>query len=300
MTKRNIVFLLSIFIVLMAISWWPKIAEKLPKPKAKPVVDFSAWHSGNTSQITIKQGSQSAVLLKQEGKWKIAGFKSDEGKIKDLINSLQNTEVKYTVSENTLNQEEYSLSTASGTNLSLKGPEKNLSLVTGKKAPLENGYYFRLEDSDRVYVASGDLPDKLNTQVSYWRDKTVANLDSHKLTEIKISGQKSFILRKNADNKWQLIYGNKTTDLKSEDINGILDKLMPLTADGFADTNEKDSFRKSRHDWTVNITGSDFSSQLQAQTQDGYFLVSYSGNPEIYKIYNFNLNPLITVWEKSQ
>ena len=300
MTKRNIIFLLSIFTVLLAVSWWPKIAENLPKPKVKPIVDFSVWHSENTSQITIKQGSQSAVLLKQEGNWKIEGFKTDEGKINDLINSLQNTELKYAVSENSLNQEEYSLSTASGLILSLKGPDKNLSLVTGKKASVENGYYFRLENSDKVYVASGDLPDKLNTDISYWRDKTVANPDSNKLAEIKISGQKNFTLMKNADNKWQLIYSNKTTDLKSEDIKGILDKLSPLTADDFADTNEKATFRKNRHDWTVNFSGPDFSGQLQAQAQDSYFLVSYSGNPELYKIYNFNLNPLFSAWEKGQ
>jgi len=300
MSKRNLIVLLVIFTLLLAVSWWPKIAEKLTKSKVKPVVDFSAWHNENTSQITIRQGSQSAVLLKQNDNWEIDGFKTDEGKINDLINSLQNTELKYAVSENSLYQEEYSLSTASGLILSLNGPDKNLSLVTGKKTPGENGYYFRLEDSDKVYIASGDLPDKLNNQVSYWRDKNVANLDSNKLTEIKISGQKNFSFRKNRNNKWQLIYSNKTTDLKSEDIKAILDKLSPLTADDFANSNEKATFRKSRHDWIVNFSGSDFSSQLQAQVQDSYFLVSYSGNPEIYKIYSFNLNPLFTEWEKAQ
>ena len=105
MSKRNLTVLLVIFTLLLTASWWPKIAERLIKPKAKPAVDFSFWHSGNTSEITIKQGSQSAVLLQQEGKWEVGGFKSDEGKINDLINSLQNTEVKYTVSENILNQE---------------------------------------------------------------------------------------------------------------------------------------------------------------------------------------------------
>src|SRR3989338_11518426 len=165
MSKRNLIVLLLIFAVLLLSMWWPRLSEKLPKPKAKPVADFSVWHSGNTSQISIKQGSQSAGLIKQADKWIIDGFKTDEGKINDLINSLQNTELKYSVSENSLNQEEYSLSSASGIILSLKGQQKNLSLVTGKKASAENGYYLRLQDSDKVYVASGDLPEKLNTEL---------------------------------------------------------------------------------------------------------------------------------------
>jgi hypothetical protein len=75
--------------------------------------------------------------------------------------------------------------------------EAKLTLVVGKNTPDYRGTFIRMPDSDSVFATQKVLGGSLKKDLTYWRDKTIVELERADLTEITFSqGGKSFTLLK--------------------------------------------------------------------------------------------------------
>lgn len=192
------------------------------------------------SQILMRQGTQSAKLLKKDGIWQVVlstatAVDTDSVKMKNLLTGVASLQLEEEISDRPDREADYQIDDAHGTDITFADASgKTLAEgVFGKQAEDFRHSYFRFPQESHVYLARGVLSGDLGrSEASYWRDKQLLDIPEDKIQSIEINGPafKTFLVSPKKD-VWTL----NQKPLPPGAADSLIGDLAHLHADDFVD-----------------------------------------------------------------
>lgn len=303
MNQKTIKILGGIFIVLLLAVTYPYWVGRLPsltKQKPIPELDLTSFTESTTNTVIIKSPSQEITLSKKDNGWLVASFSASLTQVKNLITSLKDLETLSLVSKNPENQDEYGVSTDSGTLVAITGQRGEKNIIIGNQSSDTTSFYIREAKSSSVYLAKGDIYQKVQQSITDWRDKTIINADKTKLQKIEVKGKADFVLNLR-EGKWNVSNGIKSGELTATESAQLLDLFTPLEAYVFTTDSEKQEFAVANKT-TVTLFNDKNEAviTLLVLLKDSNYWVQVSEQKEVYKLVSSKIAPLLNAADKLQ
>lgn len=301
MSKKTLLILGSIFIVLAiaaSSSWW---GEYLPQKTSNAELDFSAFTKEATEKIAIaKKGEEDKVLSKEGGVWKIFGFEASVKAIDDFFTALQGLKTESLASKNPENYSSFGVGDDAYM-LSLTRGGQTATLVIGNRGPSFSSFYVRKKDGTNVYLVAGSISDKLSQSVSGWRDKTLVNLPKEAIQKIEITSKTNpLTIVKTQDAKWQAEGGSKKAVLEESAANQLLAAFNPLEATDFLTEKESKEFNSAGNKTIVSVYGSEQKplAEILLLKKDSDYWARVEDKPTFYKIASYKLSDILLTYDE--
>lgn len=242
---RNAIILIVIA-ALLGGSYYLISRGKKPDDAAKSdqetikVLDYS---TDKIEKVTLENSDGTFVIAKKDKNWELtspAGFKADASKLSSIAINASSLIADKVVEDEAKDLSIYGLDKPVQITLKLTdGAEKTLQI--GNETPTKGGYYVKLKDSGKVYVADSYSAESLLVNRLQLKDKTLYTLKSEDIISISMdrSGQNVFKGQKNGEADWRMlapIQGNVNTAALSP----MIDALTQTTASEYVEENAAD------------------------------------------------------------
>ncbi|MBN1308072.1 MAG: DUF4340 domain-containing protein [Chitinispirillaceae bacterium] len=172
------------------------------------------------------------------------------------------------------------------------------SVIIGKSGADWNSNYVRCKGSNSVYMASGGVRNSFFTDLNRWRNKSILKFDKATAKGLTLAKKDSgMITLAHADsgNPWQIIEPIDSP-AKTEEVEGILDKLALLNATDFQDEALPDTamgFDKPELVVTVSFkNGSSRNVIFGKKNSDNKYWVKTDGKDQIFLIADYTANQI--------
>ncbi len=201
--------------------------------------------------IRLEKNQEILELKKNDqGFWQVNGFAADQEKIKILMEKAGALKVINLVSKNPDNFTKFDLNDNSAKKMIFNASNSEiLNLIIGKTGSDWNSTYLRLATKNEVFLVDQELNSLFSLVPDNWRDKTVLNIDSNKITKIEfVYPNKKFVLTK-AGEQWQAKIGDKkiAAAVSPTVMSDLFSKLSPLSASSFADQEKVKQFENAKN-----------------------------------------------------
>lgn len=252
----------------------------------------------NSQKITIKLNTEALDLVNVSGVWKIGDVEADSEIVKTLLTELSEVQTSQFVSRNPQNFGNFGISPETAYELTLFDGVSTSKIWVGSMSGDSRYFYLRMGDEAKVYLARGLVRDKLSTSSTFWRDKTVVNLDKSTPARIEITGNTYKSFSKVNQDTWGItgIAAVMTPELSQQ----VTNVFSPLKATSFADADEKTEydtnfFKRSTITVTDN-TGTQVTQISAYKTESGDYLVKVKDNEtDVYKVSGSTLDFLFEI-----
>lgn len=180
MTKnRRILISFGIIAVLLL---YLLLSDSDKKPANIP--EISGWD--DVDEILITNKDSSIKLYNKDDAWFVQDFPADNLKARKLEDGMKDLEITDYISNEY--HVKYDLVPDKAIHVIVKKDGEILrDVMIGKTSPTQRSAYIKFADSDRIYLASGDLRNEYDTDVDSLRDKKIFKADSNDITWIQTS-----------------------------------------------------------------------------------------------------------------
>lgn len=224
------------FVILLAVTiyfLYPSGAERVTSYGT--VSPDIAVDSASVFKIEIRKPQSSLTLENVGGSWMITTpiyAPANASLVSQFISKFKKFKVSSLVSSNPDRQSLFQVDT-SGTQLTISDRTgKTVSLVIGKSGPSFTEIYFRLSNSNDVFLGEGIELWALGREVKEWRDKTIFQTVSDSVQEISVEYRSKRYLMYKDTVGWKIGSDTIETSLMSS----MLSTLENLSAEDFVDT----------------------------------------------------------------
>lgn len=174
----------------------------------------------------------------EEPRW----FPASTSQIDFVLGMMQDTAILSLVGKNPEKHPPFEVSTALSKQVRFfdKGEKKRVHLHLGKLAGMMQGY-LRREGEDEVYLTNRFLQGSVESQLNFWRDRTLWKIDPNEIETIQVTGKKNSWTLAKVDGAWQItdhLHQNanpKTVDADSVKVSNLIQSLANLEASDFVD-----------------------------------------------------------------
>jgi hypothetical protein len=235
--NRSTIRLIILFIVLATVAYFLVFAPgNKERETSYKLSDFSVKvDSASVVKIIIRRPGKSITIENVSGRWMITSpinAIADPAIVKQILSGLMKFEIRSLVSSNPEKQNLFQVD-STGTNLEvIERSGKALNIIAGKMGPTFSEIYFRLPESNDVYLGEGIESWLINKELKEWRDKTimVMPIDTIQTVTYQI-GNKEYSFTRDSGG-WQS--SDKTVDANA--INQMITSLSTMRAEDFVDT----------------------------------------------------------------
>jgi hypothetical protein len=172
MNNKFIKFSALILAALTIFAAFPWLRSKMSNGSDKKTgsvsVDMSGFRKETVNRIIIKKGNDEKILSFKDGKWFIGENETDEEKINQLFKDFADLKIKEMVSNNDENWSKFEVSKDSGYQMIITQNGKDNTFLVGKAGSLVNDFYIRKEGIKNVYLANGELRNKMAWENEKW------------------------------------------------------------------------------------------------------------------------------------
>lgn len=289
MSKTTIILIcVFLFLGVMTYFIFPRGEERITSYKGLDV-DLTI-DSAMATKIEIQKLGKSITIENLDGKWTITSpgrYSANGSTVAQMLGGLKKFKVGSLISSNPQKQSMFQVD-STGTTLTVTDRTgKSVSMVIGKMGPSYSDLYFRLPNSDDVYLGEGITTWVLNQELKDWRDKTIFSTTSDSINQLSFAyNAKNFVLQRDSSS-WK--YGTQVIDNGA--ISSALSTLSSLQAEDFIDTHIKPSHQPI----SVNIQTSssviiDFFPQ---QPDSAKYTVRTSGSPQVYQVNKWTVQQIL-------
>ena len=170
MNKKTLIILAAVFLVLAAAASYPLWSDRvggLRHPAPAPIV-LSGWNADQATAFSLTSGDRKETFAKNGGAWLVNGQPAKDEAVKDLFASLQTTLIGDLIARTAANHAALGVSDQTGTRLHLERAGAALDLIIGFPAGGGSSFYLRQAGSDNVYLATGQLFQKVGQADDAW------------------------------------------------------------------------------------------------------------------------------------
>lgn len=248
-----------------------------------PVTRVDVIAAGGGDTIRLDRGAAG---------WLVDGHPADSQKVADLLEVIGDLRSDDLVARNPSNHAAMGLGPDSARRVEVYseagGP---LPFLLGRRDLNAGGWYVRLPDADAVYRLEGPAGGYLGRDVTGWRDRTIAAIDTSMVREVLVRRATGEVVLRRSDAGWHVGEG---AEADSAAVQALLRQLPRLTASGFptdaeaaatdfdAPDAELDVFAESEGD----VTGRQLVLALHfvQDEEQGDWLVRPADSPEMYRL----------------
>jgi len=292
MDNKTLKLLLLMFIVLLAIVFFPTLWPKYFDTKKNPEIVLTTFTKDSTKKIILKDATRELTLDKNGDVWNIATYSASPDKIDALFQNLSSASEVSLVSNNPTNAGDYGISSQSATRLILQDSSGQASVLVGNSSSTGTSFYAQKEGSKNIYLMNGGLKDILSTKISDWRDRTVSQFSSDQIWKIDVAGLSPFSLKKNADGKWELEKDGVKKNIDDGDMQQAIGRLSAFDASDFYTEEEAEKLQVLQDKRMVSLSDKDGKTFMSMTIipGDAYYLVLVQGKSDLYKVAGYNLD----------
>ncbi|UCD80680.1 MAG: DUF4340 domain-containing protein [Desulfobacterales bacterium] len=251
----------------------------------------------DVTKLEITKGASSIVLNKKDDKWYIepADYPADPGKIKNMLNALENFSLTALVSESK-NYNLYELDPEQKINVKAwQGDNLRLDFDLGKTASSFRHTFVRPSGEERVFHAQGNLKNSFDVNVDQLRDMSVLALNPADIQQVQITKEQQSLAftrtavpvevktpeteKKEASSPppkqlvWQAANGQPVNETA---LNQLLNSVSNLRCEKFLDDRKKEDYTSPL--FTLRLKGAEeYSLAIYPKAEDketGYPAVS--------------------------
>jgi len=212
MRPRN---LLVAAVVLAALSvgvWWTKKHPQTPETKtaADTTVKLVNLPDDQLKELDIKKkDGTTLLLLKQNGKWAIAGdepYAADQDATSGVVSTLAPLTADSVLEEKPSDLSGFGLVTPAITVTATRKDGKTETILFGDDVPAGSQVYVQHAGDPKVYLVPTSAKSPFEKSTNDLRDKRLLTFDSDKVTRIELAAQKGQLeFGKNNQNEWQIL-----------------------------------------------------------------------------------------------
>jgi hypothetical protein len=300
MDKKSLIRLSIILIICIVIFGLIKLVHILKKPKLESL-QIDKTKITKVELIRPKEGN--VTFVKEFDKWKLVvssadktyTYSGDTKLVGEVIDKISNIKLSDIISEDKNRFGEFYVDTSSGITIKVYLEQQNKpskSFIIGKPGYDYSHYYFRYLDRNEIWLSSGLERYVIEQNIDFWRDKTILSVDRTKIEQINIvyANKKDNVNILSKGTTWYLLTEDKKERIIEQNkIDGFLNTLCSLRADGFA--NETEKFNKP--DFKIEIKTKDsFDEILISSVTDNKALVKKSQLETVFFLYQYTVNNL--------
>lgn len=279
-SKKNIIILAVAIAVLagalLAVNFlWKDTPSDKDEPLSGSIEVFTVAKE-DVAAIDVKTGSESFGFVKKEDGWVLKGDETAKLRVSAvdyLATDVSEIYAKACIEEKADDISKYGLADPAGEYAVTLGNGKTKKFYIGLHDPVSGCYYFKTEDSDKVYAIYQPKAEALMKPLTEYRDTGILEVDLEKISDFQMKkGGTLLALKRTVEEgengtqseKWQMTSPmNRQCD--SEPIsNNIISKISYITVKEFIDSSDPryTSSGVSNPEATVTITDTDGTSQI--------------------------------------
>ncbi|MFH2012229.1 MAG: DUF4340 domain-containing protein [Pseudomonadota bacterium] len=197
--------------------------KKKATENAKKVIVFKP---GDVEELRLKIEGKTMFFIKNKDQWMIKEpffAKGENETIEKAINNLAKVDIERKVDENPASLMDYGLDKPS---IEITIKEKNKppleTILLGNKNPTDYYVYMKRENSKSVMLTPSGLKEQWKEDISYYRDKTVIDLNLEDVKGLSLTyDDRKADLKLDNKNDWQII-----RPIKTKADGGIIRRLL--------------------------------------------------------------------------
>jgi hypothetical protein len=239
-----------------------------------------------------------ALARKDKAAWVIEGpntYPADTAAINRALASVEKWNSNLVVSKNAAKFGVYEVdSTGAVVKLFAGNKDPMVDVIVGKTTA-EGGTYFRPVNAEQVYASPDRVRSLFVRMKRTWQDRRMFDVEPAQMNRLKFEhGDTTAVFEKNPDGSWAL----KEPDafpVKTDEMDGLLNGLCKLTANGMPDTLPTPSqagFDKPKLKVRAErLDGTGIGLVVGRQDWDGLYFAKNADRDWIYKIASYRVDP---------
>ncbi len=230
----------------------------------------------------------------------VAEYPVDSASIASALEKLVSMKKDALISTNPEKQSIFEVDTGKGIIVEVAdNSDKQIgTIIIGKTGADWNSNYIRSKGSNSVYMVRGGVRYAFFTELNRWRDKSILKFDKSSVSRITLAKRDSgtiTIVKADTGNPWKIIEPIEHP-AKTEEVDGIVDKLASLNAADFQDDPLPDSATSLNNPLLgVTVTfksGSSRSVIFGKKNSDNKCYVKTDGKDQVFLVYEYNFNQI--------
>ncbi|HWN80551.1 MAG TPA: DUF4340 domain-containing protein [Candidatus Udaeobacter sp.] len=261
-----------------------------PKFSAEKVDRIEVFSTQDTVKLARKD--------KDKALWVIEGintYPADTAAINRALAAVPKWTANQVVSKNPAKFGVYEVdSTGASVKVFAGGKDPVVDVIVGKTTA-EGGTYFRPVNAEQVYASSDRVRSLFVKLERSWQDRKMFDVEPAQITRLKVEhGDSTAVFEKNPDGSWAL-KEPEAFPVKTDDVDGLLNGLCKLIANGMPDTLPTPSQAGFDHPKLrvrgERLDGTGIELVVGHQAWDGLYYARNSERDWVYKIASYRVDP---------
>jgi len=203
-------------------------------PEGAIIGVFQDLTPASVKAVRMSRNGDTIALVRQgagRDRWTVNGWTADSSTVAGMFSMLGDASVGDLVASNPANHERMGVSDDKAWKVTFDTDHGDRSLLVGDVGPRYGTTYVRVPGQDDVYLAEGDLRTRMaGRDVTEWRNKRVAHVDTASVRRIEVAGAKGSYALIRGDSAWSVEGAGKAG---SSEVGSLLSQLSDLRADAF-------------------------------------------------------------------
>ena len=221
--KKTIIILSAVLVVMigafLAVNYlWTEQPQKNTPDEFKSIEIWSG-DKENVTKIDLTVDKDSFSFIRTGGGWSLNGtdVKLKNSQVEYLAAELTSVHGKECIEENATDLSKYGLSEPFGTYKVSFKDNTTKTFYLGDEDPVTNCYYFKMDDSPKVYTIYSTKGDTLLKGADSYRDDQILKIDTENITSISVK------------TSTQIFELQLTTEGEGEEATTVWNMIRPLT-----------------------------------------------------------------------
>jgi hypothetical protein len=256
MSARTLARLAAVLGVLLLLWAAAALAHRRSISPSAARFRLPAMTRSSVDSIRITRPADTLVLTRRDSAWSVNGHPALASAVSELFSALSDTTASAElVAEQRTSHAGLGVDSAGGTRVRfLRGGSVVADLVAGHRSMDLDGGYFRMANSDEVYLLRGPLAGVLDRGRDEWRDRRIATVPVDSVSAIEVRrGSRAYRMAK-GDKGWVLVPGGPADTAAAR---RFIEAFREIDAAGFATPAQADSARFDRPDREVRLVRKD-------------------------------------------
>lgn len=198
---------------------------------------FEDFNEETLQNISIsKPGAETpeVVLVHVDGVWQVENkdnYPADTSLVDTLISFFKDAKRTTIISTNPDKQTEFNVSSTTGNKITLAGDGFNYTFYAGTSGTAMNSQFVRLDNSNDVIMANGNIIPVIANNPDDFRDKSIVSMASSVINRLELIGDDTQVLEKDANSSWIYQKNNETydTSVYEVDMNAVNTAISTIT-----------------------------------------------------------------------
>ena len=283
MKFKTTIILFAVFLVLLATILLFEFKGKGEEYEEKKLVALSF---DEVTKIIFKKPDETLTFeIDEEGEWLIKDpleAKADKYEVNRLAENFSDLRIERVVEEMSEDPGKYEIPQKE-ISLYFKDKEQPVKILIGMENPLDNTFFAKREDEERVVLVPSHLKSLMEKKIFDFRKKDIFNFETDNVKNIKLRAKKIQWEAQKKEEEWFLTKPAGAL-AKSSQINDILSSLSNLKAKEFVSEDKtKEEIKKYRLDTSeyqitlsIPLENQEITFSLQKEEEKVYATTSLS------------------------